>query len=43
MVLLSGDHEGGEVGGVDGEEDHGEQCPDARHEPAGRGRATGRA
>ena len=33
MVLLAGYHEGGEVGGVDGQEDHREQSPDARHEP----------
>ena len=28
VVLLPGDHEGGQVGGVDGEEDHGEESPD---------------
>ena len=33
VVLLPGDHEGGQVGGVDGEEDHGEESPDAGHEP----------
>ena len=32
MILFAGDHEGGEVGGVDGEEHHGKQRPDARHE-----------
>ena len=31
--LLPGDHEGGEVGGVDGEEHHREQRPDRGHEP----------
>ena len=33
VPLLPGDHEGGQVGGVDGEENHGEQRPDRRHEP----------
>ena len=33
MVLLAGDHEGGQVGGVDGQEYHREQSPDAGHEP----------
>ena len=33
IPLLPGDHEGGQVGGVDGEEHHGEQRPDRRHEP----------
>ena len=28
IPLLPGDHEGGQVGGVDGEEHHGEQRPD---------------
>ena len=31
--LLPGDHEGGEVGGVDGEEDQGEQRPHIGHQP----------
>ena len=31
--LLPGDHEGGEVGGVDGEEDQGEQRPHVSHQP----------
>ena len=35
VVLLPGDHEGGQVGGVDGEEDHREEGPDAGHEPGG--------
>ena len=35
MVLLPGDHEGGQVGGVDGEKDHREEGPDAGHEPGG--------
>ena len=34
-VFLPGDHEGGQVGGVDGEEDEGEQGPDIGHEPGG--------
>lgn len=32
--LLAGDHEGGEVRRVDGQEDHGEHRPDVRHESA---------
>ena len=31
--LLSGDHEGCQVGRVDGEEDDREESPDTRHEP----------
>ena len=33
VPLLPGDHEGRQVGGVDGEEHHGEQRPDGGHEP----------
>ena len=33
MVLLPRDHEGCQVGGVDGEEDHREESPDTGHEP----------
>ena len=33
VVLLPRDHEGGQVGSVDGEEDHREEGPDTRHEP----------
>ena len=33
MVLFPGDHEGRQVGGVDGEEHHSEHGPDVRHEP----------
>ena len=33
VPLLPGDHEGGQVGGVDGEEHHGEQRPHWGHEP----------
>ena len=42
VVLLPGDHEGGQVGGVDGEEHHREQRPDARHEPGQGGNMTWR-
>ena len=33
VPLLPGDHEGGQVGCVDGEEHHGKQRPDRRHKP----------
>ena len=33
VVLLPGNHEGGQVGCVHGEEDDGKQRPDAAHEP----------
>ena len=33
MVLLPRDHEGCQVGRVDGEEDHREESPDTGHEP----------
>ena len=33
VPLLPGDHEGGQVGGVDGEEDHREESPDWGHKP----------
>ena len=33
--LLPGDHEGGEVGSVDGEEDEGEESPDVGHQSGG--------
>jgi len=33
VVLLARDHEGGQVGRVDGQEYHREQRPDTRHEP----------
>ena len=33
VELLSGNHERGQVGGVDGEEHDGEQRPHGRHEP----------
>ena len=35
VVHLAGYHEGGEVGGVDGEEHHGEERPDGGHEAGG--------
>ena len=35
MCRPPGDHEGGEVGGVDGEEHHGEERPDGGHEAGG--------
>jgi len=35
VVVLFGDHECGQVGGVAGREDDGEQRPDARHKPTG--------
>ncbi len=31
VILLSSDHEGGQIGGVDGQENHGEGGPDASH------------
>ncbi len=31
VVLLARDHEGGQVGRVDGQEHHGKQRPDTRH------------
>ena len=37
IPVLPGDHEGGERGRVDGEEDDGEQRPDGRHEAGGEG------
>ena len=40
VVLLPGDHEGGQVGGVDGEEDHREEGPDAGHKPGGEAPGT---
>ena len=40
VELLLGDHEGGQVGGVDGEEDHREESPDAGHEPGGESPGT---
>ena len=36
MVLLPWDHEGCQVGCVDGEEDDSEESPDTGHEPGGR-------
>ena len=33
LQLVPGNHKCGEVCGVDGEEDDGEQRPDARHKP----------
>ena len=33
MIFFSGNHEGGQVGGVDGEKDHREQSPDGGHKP----------
>ena len=35
VVLLLGDHEGGQVGGVGGQEDEGEERPDVGEEFAG--------
>ena len=32
-MCLPGDHEGGEVGGVDGQEHHRKQGPHGRHKP----------
>ena len=33
MIFFSGNHKGGQVGGVYGKEHYGEQRPDAGHEP----------
>ena len=33
MIFFSGNHKGGQVGGVYGKEHHGEQRPDTGHEP----------
>ena len=37
VPLFSGDHESCQAGRVDGQEHHGEQCPDRGHEPGREG------